>query len=687
MNYSDQVSPYQEGQQSQDIKLLSLIEEDNLAEKIDEDKLRKIGMDAKLGFDADETSRKLWLDETQEWMTLAKQTREEKTWPWVGASNVKYPLISTASMQFSARAYPSLVPSDGNIVKVKIIGKDPDGQKAAKADRVSKYMSWQLMYDMPRWEEDMDRLLMMLAITGVVFKKIYYSKEKDKIVSELVYPENFVVDYWAQDLETAERFSEILYIHERVLKEKQKSGEYLDIDLGSPPVTEKPLNKPDGVMPESLVPYKIIQQGTWLDLDDDGIKEPYTVTFHYESSKVLRIVPRFLPKDIVTNDKGEIVRINAMCNYIKFPFIPNPDGSFYDLGFGHLLGPLNESVNTLINQLVDSGTLANLQAGFVGKGLRLKMGSSPLQPGEWRAVNAAADDLRKQMVPIPSKEPSSVLYQLLGMLITSGKELASVAEIFVGKMPGQNTPATTTMASIEQGMKVFTAIYKRIYRALDKEFKKIFYLNSEYLDEKTYIAVLDDPVNPDDFNKDLYDICPAADPNASSQQEKLQKAVALLDLLPIGTIDPVEVTKRILQAQEQPNWEKLIPGLAETGSPQIQQKPDPKMLEMQMKMQAEQAKSQMDIAAKQKQAELDQRSKEAELAMKRQEHAIDLQKKIMDARLQAEAARHKQLIFMRDAQNKMALKDAQHQQQLQQLKEKSTLAPKKPSGSNGKGTQ
>lgn len=680
MNYTNQDYNSQEDPQSPDIKLLSKIEADNIAENLDNDTLVKIGQEAKTGFNSDEDSRREWLNATADWLNLAKQIREDKNYPWPGASNVKYPLISTAAMQFSARAYPSLVPGDGNIVKSKVIGKDPTGEKTEKADRIAKYMSWQLSYDMPTWIDDMDRMLIMLPVCGMVFKKTYYNKELEKVISELVYPENFVVDYWATDLESAERYSEILYISERKVKEKQKSGEYLDVDLGPPPMPDLP-PKDSGQIPTTLLPYKIIQQGTWLDLDEDGIKEPYTVTFHYESSKVLRIVPRFTPQEIKVDKKGKITSIKPICHYIKFPFIPNPDGSFYDLGFGHLLGPLNESVNTLINQLVDAGTLNNLQAGFVGKGLRIKMGTSPLQPGEWRAVNAVGDDLRKQLVPLPTKEPSSVLFQLLGSLITSGKELASVAEIFVGKMPGQNTPATTTMATIEQGMKVFTAIYKRIYRALEKEFKKIFYLNSEYLDEKTYATVLDQPVNPKDFDSSSYDVCPAADPSASSQQEKLMKAQALLELLPLGTLDPIEVTIRILQAQDQPNWEKLIPGMAQTGRPQIQQPPDPKMIEMQQKLQAEQQMHQMDMMGKQRDMEMNQREKEAQLAMKKAEMQLDFQGKVVDAQLKADIARQKQEIFMRDAKNKMVVNELKHRQEVAKSN------TQKSNGKSGKTTQ
>jgi chaperonin GroES len=646
-------------------QVLKAIEAINLAKKMDEMKLNEIGAECKEAFDADDSSREQWMKETEEWLAMARQLREKKTWPWMDAANVKYPLVSIASLQFAARAYPSLVPNDGNIVKMRVIGTDKDGEKTLLANRTAKFMSWQLVYEMPRWEEDTDRLLTILPVIGTMFRKTYFDKTRGTNVSEVVYPENFVVDYWTRTLEEAERYSEILYVSPRKLKERQRTGEYLKVELGEPTSQTPPSgNGIPGV--DKITPYKVIAQATWLDIDDDGVDEPYTVVFHYESGKVLRIVARYTPDDVIVDDEGELIGFKDRCIYTKYSFIPNPDGGFYDLGFGHLLGPINESVNTLINQLLDAGTLANLQAGFVGKGLRLKMGDTPLRPGEWRAVNAVGDDIRKQMVPIPAKEPSAVLFQLMGSLISAGEKLASVAEIFTGKMPGQNTPATTTMATIEQGMKVFTAVYKRIYRSMEKEFKILFYLNGEYLNPQTYVAVLDDEVDPSDFNPKLYDICPAADPQASSQTEQLMKSQALLELLPIGTLDPIEVTKRVLTAQQQPDWEKLIPGMAQTGQPQIPQKPDPKMMEMQMKMQMEGAKSQLQQQGMAQKFAMEQKAGEAKIQAQQQESQLKLQSKMAQARADAAIQQHKQKIFMAQGAQDLQLKGAQGVQKLQQ---------------------
>ena len=308
------------------------------------------------------------------------------------------------------------------------------------------------------------------------------------------------------------------------------------------------------------------------------------------------------------------------------------------------------------------------------------MGDNQFKPGEWRPVNATGQDLKQQIFPLPTKEPSPVLMKLLELLIQSTKELASVAEIFTGKMPGQNTPATTTMATVEQGMKVFTAIYKRVYRALSKEFKKLYRLNYLYVDPNTETDILDEQIGPSDFNAKGYDICPAADPNAASQQEKLMKAQGLLELMPLGTLDPVGVTVRMLQAQEQPQWEQLM----RQGPPP----PDPKMQEMQMKMQAEQQKVQLQTQAQQRKMELEGRSQQQKLQMKQQEHAINMQSKMQQAQADAAAKIHNQKIFMADAQTKLMANQAlqgqkvQHTQEMQRLQRnnmkngKPTQAPK-----------
>lgn len=663
----------------------------NLIDDFDEDQLVELAEQCRNGYLNDKKSRAEWEDDLDTWIKLAKQIREEKTYPWPGASNVKYPLLATAAMQFAARAYPSLIPSSGKVVKGRVIGKDYTGEKYERSERVSTYMSYQLFNEMPHWEEDMDKMLMMLPIIGTMFKKTYYSKAADRIESCLILPKNLVVNYWTKSLDDCERISEVIYMSPRVLKERQNLGIYKDdVELGTP---SKPQDVGDSMADDETTPYTLIEQHTFYDKDGDGYPEPYIVTFDLDTGSLLRVAARYYLDDVTLAKDGKTVaKIKPIQMYTKYGFVPNPDGSFYDIGFGVLLGPLNESVNTLINIQVDSGHFSALQAGFIGKGLRLKAGDNQFKPGEWKMVAGSGDDLRKQVIPLPMKEPSDVLFQLMGSLITSGKELASVAEIFVGKMPGQNTPATTTMASIEQGMKVFTAVYKRLFRALGSEFDKIFDLNALYLDPQKYITVIDTEIGPEDFNRDLCDIVPGADPTAVSQTEKLLKAQGLMEILPLipGLLDPIEVVSRVLEAQEQPNWQKVF-------SQQVQQSgqlppppPDPKLMAIQAKVEADQRKAQVDIQKKQMDMELDSRDRAMQMQMEQQKHAQEMQ--MMQEKTMNEAASQIQManIFASTermkGQQQLAQKDQAHQQKMAQTKESQKLSPKTNS-TNGKKTK
>lgn len=637
----------------------ALVESHNIAEGMDNDKLKDIAEQCSVGFEADLRSRKDWEDLLCEWQKLALQVKEDKTFPWNGASNVKYPLLSIASMQFNARAYPSLVPATSDIVKCEVIGNDPDGTKLDKAKRIGQYMSYQILNQMTGWEEDMDKLLIMLPIIGTMFKKTYYDSVIKQNVSEIILPKHLVVNYWAKSLEGAERVSEMLEMNKRILKEHQMGKIYRDVDLGDPQVADVEPNRRDQNVPipvDDTTPYSIIEQHTYYDMDGDGYAEPYIITFERHTREILRIVARFDDKCIHTvvdkKGKSKLAKIDAIQYYTKFSFIPNPEGGFYDIGFGMLLSPLNEAVNTLINQLIDSGTINNLQGGFLGKGLKLKMGESRWTPGEWKTVQSTAEDLRKQIVPLPTKEPSNILFQLMGSLITGAKELASVAEIFVGKMPGQNTPATTTMATIEQGMKVFTAVYKRVYRSLRSEFQKLFALNGTYLDPQQYSNIVDGPVDPADFSDTDYDICPGADPNTATATEKLMKAQGLMELMQgmPGILDPVKVVTRILEAQEQPSYQELFSDATQGGTQTPPPPPDPKILAIQAKSQAEQQKNQNQQQNDAFQAQLDASTAQTKLAMEKQAQDHDLQMKSMQAQLDGAIKLHGEQVKMAAAQ-------------------------------------
>lgn len=656
----------------------------NIADSLDDEELVDISNQVFEGYKADQASRKAWEASVESWLKMATLVKEGKTYPWANSANVKYPIVATAAMQFSARAYPTLIPSDGQVAKCKVIGKDPTGEKAARAERLGKFLSWQLMNDMPCWEDDMDKLLIVLPVVGCAFKKTYYDKSQDKNISKLVMPQDLIINYWAKTLDDAERVTERLEMSQRMVKERQLQKIFREADLSRPQVQEAAAQRQDTLTQppkdDETTPYVVLEQHTFLDLDDDGYSEPYIVTFEENSKQVLRIVARFDQQGIKTDAKGKITSIEPIQFYTKYGFIPNPDGGFYDVGFGLLLGPINESVNSIINQLIDAGTLSNLQSGFISKGLRIKMGDSKFQPGEWKAVNATGDDLGKGLFPLPVREPSGTLFKLLELLIQSSKELASISEIFVGKMPGQNTPATTTMATIEQGMKVFTAIYKRVYRALQEELYKLFKLDAKYLDPNTEAVVLDEPIGPEEFDEEKYDVCPTADPAATSRQEKLAKAQGLMEIgQALGTLDKIKVTARILDAMEEPNYQELI---------MQQPAPDPKMQQMQMKGQIEQQKAQMDMQKAQMEQAMAQREMETKLqmeaAMTQQKLAADQQKAQLELQkakmqmgieaqkgqvsIQAEAGKAQMGMMQKQMDHKMKMQhsEEQHQQKMKQ---------------------
>lgn len=546
--------------------LNDIVDHRNVAELLADDVLASIGARVVEGCKADNDSRKDWLDKTNEWVALATQVSKTKTDPWPDCANIKYPLLTTAAVQFASRAYPALIPGV-NVVKGRVVGFDPDGSKAGAADRVGKYMSHQVLEEIPDWEEDMDRLCIILPIVGCAFKKTYFAD--GRIYSSLVSADDLVVDYWAKSLEAASRITHIIRMPQNTLRERQLSGLFLDVDLGAPSTPAEGYASPStgGAPPpatDESTPYILLEQHRRLDLDGDGYGEPYVVTVEERTRKVLRIVARFDPEGIImVGDK--VVRVEPVHYFTMFSFIPNPDGGFYDIGFGALMGPINESINTIVNQLVDSGTLSNLQSGFIGRGVRLRGGIIRFKPGEWKQVDMMGDDIGKNIFPMPVREPSQTLFQLLGLLVDGGQRVGSVTDPFSGEMPGQNTPATTTVSVIEQGMKVFSGIYKRIHRACKREFRKIFRLNGLHLPPETYFRLLDSPDTSDamktgfsDFNAADIRVIPYADPNVVTEAQRLSKAQVAFELANAGMANKGMAAAMIVDASDLPNKEALL---------------------------------------------------------------------------------------------------------------------------------
>lgn len=646
----------------------SALSDTNLAKKL-KDKTDKDGNDVLTcmasellaGYLSDERSREGWLDRNKDWLNMALLIRENKTYPWPKASNVKYPLIATAAMQFSARAYPALVPQDGQIVKAKVVRKDKQGLFQQKAIRVAVHMSYQIMCKVPNWEEEMDKCLMTMAISGICFKETYHDPLNKVHVSQLVYPENFCINYYAKSIEKAYRKTRILEFTENEIQEKVLNDEmFLDIEYGEPTkvIEAKTPIATGQTVPDldDATPHRFFAIHTYWDLDEDGYEEPYIVTIHEGTSKVVRIIARWDSDGVIKNDKGKILYIKPVEYFTAFPFIPNADGSIYACGFGMLLGPLNESINTNINQLTDAGTMANMSGGFVSKNLRMKMGQTIVAPGKWTAVNATGDDLKNGFFPIPVKDPSPVLMTLLQMLTTAGNQLASIAEIMVGKMPGQNTPATTTQETVQQSMAVFTAIYKRVYRSLASEFKKFYRLNRitpGILEEES--AYVDEPLTVSDYEGTEDFIVPGADPTGDSSAQRAAKMSGVMQMIQLGTIDPMAATVRMLEAQEVPNYQQLI------AKPQPP-KPDPKAQESQAKIallqqkgQIDEKKGQMDMQLAQQQLQLAEQK--AQIEAQGQSQKLNHEQQLQALKLQGEQQSQKMDMIMQVIESQFKQKE------------------------------
>lgn len=546
----------------------------NIADNMSEEELDSWGAELLDGIKADLNSRSDWEKRNMDWIRLATQVVEKKSTPWPNASNVKFPALTLASLNFQARAIPMLIPGN-DLVKSIVIGKDSDGSKEQSAIRVSKYMSYQCKYKMESWEPEMDRGLFVLPFGGTFFKKVYNDPVDDTNKSDLVLPNDLIINYYAKSLSTAARVTHRLYFTSNEIEVMERSGVWREYDNISDPDTKEikgtdtkvqRINPPSQV--DESTPYEIYECHCWSDLDEDGYAEPYIVTMHSMNGKILRVAPRYDFEDdkcVILDDAGtRVIRINPIEFFVDYIFLPDPYSGIYGLGWGALVGPLNDAIDTLINQIIDAGTLNTTNGGLIGKSVKILGGDLKFKPGEWKIAAFSGDDLNKHIAQLPTHEPSITLLNLLQMLIASTEKLSSTMDIMTGEMPGQNTKATVVMQAIEQGGKIYSAIYKRLHKSLTKEFRLLYKLNSKYLSPEEYYIVLDgDKANSaevykTDFDQRNINIIPTADPTISSQAQKIAKTQALLEISQIRPLNPDVMARRMLEATEQPGIEELM---------------------------------------------------------------------------------------------------------------------------------
>jgi len=587
-----------------------LMYEANIADKLCKEDLTAIGVQAVKDFDNDLLSRSSWEKRTEASLKLALQVAETKNFPWANASNVKFPLITIAALQYHARSYPVLIDSDLP-VKCRVVGDDKDGLRALRSTRVEQHMSYQLLEEDEDWESEMDKVLITQPIIGCAFKKTYYDPIRKHNISENVLAKDLVVNYWTKSLETASRVTHVLQMSRNEIYERVARGLWLDVSDGRPQQMsslamgnglQNLQDRAQGMQPpepnDSSTPIEMLEQHCHIDFDDDGYAEPYIVYVRRDNKQVARIVARYTKSDVERNKDDVILSIKAEQYFTKYPFVPSPDGGFYDLGFGVLLGPLNESINTIINQLVDAGTMANTAGGFLSRGIKLRGGNYSFNPMEWKHVDTTGDDLRKGIVPLPVREPSQVMFTLLNLLINYGERIGGSVDILSGQNPGQNTPAETTRTMAEQGMKIFNGIFKRTHRSLKQEFRKLYRLNQIFVTENTpYVSNAQGTgmVLATDYEGPVTDVMPTADPSITSDAQRLNQAMAIAGRVAAtpGLYNRYEAEHAFLKAIKVTNIDKILPD--PKGPNAIPPPINPKVQIEQLRQQAKQASDQLEM--------------------------------------------------------------------------------------------
>ncbi len=598
-------------------KLMNLVDSDedtviNVAKKLSDEDLDEIAKLVLEDYMADENSRNGWLTKTKKVLELDMQIKKgQKTTPWLDACDVKYPLISVGSIAFASRLYPEIIRKEG-IVKYEVYGADPDGSKALRGRRISDHMNYQLLHEM-NWEQETDKLLRVLPIVGTVFRKVHYDYLEDRPISEFCDPQDIIVNNYIHSLNDAQRITHRYYLSRNQIKEKMSSDQYLELDfddLHASVLRERPLNvredqfgdphliknTSDKFSDNSL--HEILEQHRFLDLDGDGYEEPYVVVIHKHGEKVLGIYPRFDPmEDVIVNDKGKILKIKPTNYFVDYHFVPAPDGGFYSYGFGHMLYPINHTINSVTNNLVDSGTLANLQGGFINGLFNVSKGVIEATPGSFIPIDVPPNvNLAQQVLPFTYKEPSAVLFQLLQFLVGAGEQLASITDILLGNANPQNSPAGAVGEMASQGLKPASAVSKRVYNALDKELKSLFKINMKAVSQGKLFKVkgYQTFISADDYKDADIMICPVADPQLSSESQKIAQANMMIQLGGIpayaSVLNPREVLTQLFTNLRMDGIEKLVPAPDPNAPPPIQER------ELQMKV----AKVQTDAQLKDK---------------------------------------------------------------------------------------
>jgi hypothetical protein len=509
----------------------------NLAEVVDEAELGRISSDLVGSIEDDLAAREDWEDTYKRGLEFLGMKTEERSEPFEGSSGVIHPLLAESVTQFQAQAYRELLPATGP-VRTSVVGAQNE-MLVKQSERVKDYMNYMITYEMEEYDPELDQMLFYLPVIGSTFKKVYFDPLKGRAVSKFIHAEDMIVPYGATDLLSSPRITHRITMDSNEVRKLQLTGFYRDIELPGESESdtaamgevEESIDDIQGVHPsgpsEELTLYEV---HTSLDIEGfedmgangepTGLRLPYIITIVADSGDVLSVRRNYPEMDPMKRAKQY---------FVHYKFLPGL--GFYGLGLTHMIGGLAQASTSILRQLIDAGTLSNLPAGFKARGARIRDEDNPLQPGEFRDIDVVGGTLQGSLMPLPFKEPSGTLYNLLGTLVDAGRRFASMADMKVGEMSGE-TPVGTTMAIMERGTKVMSAIHKRLHYSQKIEFKLLSRIFAETVQSYPYAA--DMQMGPEVFVQDFdqrIDVLPSSDPNIFSMSQRIALAQTELQLV------------------------------------------------------------------------------------------------------------------------------------------------------------
>jgi len=524
------------GEIEEEIEVATVPFDANLAEYIDDSELMRVSSDLVADIEEDLSSRKEWEDTYKRGIDLLGMEYDERSEPFAGSTGVVHPLLSESVTQFQAQAYREMLPSGGP-VRTQIMGMETP-EVIAQSERVKNYMNYMLTYEMEEYDPETDQMLFYLPIVGSTFKKVYFDPLLQRGVSKFVHAEDLIVPYGATDLLTSPRITHVIRMDSNEIRKMQIAEFYRDVELpssgsnsGDYSDVQEAIDDAQGVqLSGPSYEMTLYEVHTSLDLDGfedmdadgepSGLKMPYIVTILESTGDILSIRRNY-------NQNDALMRRQQY--FVHYKFLPGL--GFYGFGLTHMIGGLSQASTSILRQLIDAGTLSNLPAGFKARGARIRDEDEPLQPGEFRDIDAAGMDIRQSIMTLPFKEPSSTLYQLMGTLVDSGRRFASMADMKISEMGGE-TPVGTTMAIMERGTKVMSAIHKRLHYSQRQEFKLLASIFAKFSAPVYPYAVpgASPEIKQADFD-DRIDVLPVSDPNIFSMSQRIALAQTQLQLV------------------------------------------------------------------------------------------------------------------------------------------------------------